>query len=438
MAETSVRSNSVPMAGATATTTGQASPLLPSSEGIRAASEAFMESSDFNVAVQNTVGLIPGSTSILTVQSVGLGSALDLFVSGTISFTNTGAAAQTISLSPEFPYSLLKNVLVQVNGQTVIVSCSGYSLLTINAKRYKGFYGARAAGGGTSNDSQLRCSLDPSIAYVTAGANVTLNNSSNTGCLTGVSSITVAANSTGVLNVGMYLKIPFTLRDDILLGMIPLQNNSVNFTVSFTAPTILGTNANSPCYVSGGVPATLSNAANALSIKPTYNFWAIPTPNNPQAYGYFVSNSYILTETSNTVSTTGSQALKYQMPNNYLLASLLLTLRDSSGNLLNIPNSIDNPYLNYNNTAQVDKMDIQTKMAKQSIFYEAPATPIGQYLYDMTDVSYLANGTNTAKWLNMYLANNPTFIADVQSGISVPISYSVLREQIVPAQVQLV
>jgi hypothetical protein len=38
----------------------------------------------------------------------------------------------------------------------------------------------------------------------------------------------------------------------------------------------------------------------------------------------------------------------------------------------------------------------------------------------------------------MYLANNPQLVADVQASYSSPGSFSILREQLVPAQVNLV
>jgi hypothetical protein len=38
----------------------------------------------------------------------------------------------------------------------------------------------------------------------------------------------------------------------------------------------------------------------------------------------------------------------------------------------------------------------------------------------------------------MYLANNPLIVADVQSGFSVSGTFSMLREQLVPANVQLI
>jgi hypothetical protein len=45
---------------------------------------------------------------------------------------------------------------------------------------------------------------------------------------------------------------------------------------------------------------------------------------------------------------------------------------------------------------------------------------------------------NTAKWLDFYEANAPLLEADVQTSFSTVGYYSVLREQLVPSQVQLV
>lgn len=431
-----IRGNMLPPGGVTATTeAGQGLPLLPDTLTLQRMSEAFMERSEYNCIQLNKVTLTPQQQKSFIINNVGLGESLELFVEGSISLVNTAATAQDVNISPDFPYNLLSNILVQFNGQTVITNLSGYEALGIMAKRYKGvLIGLQASAGSKKND-QLKCRVATGIAYVEAGANVTLTQGDG---LTGVTKATVAANSTGVLNFGFYLQIPFTLRQDLLLGLIPMQNNSVYASVTLTVPALLGANAGSPLYVSGGVPSTLTATAN-ITCQPTYNFWSIPMPNNPQLYAFLVSHSYmLLSQANNPINKTGAEALQYLLPNNYYLLSLLLTIRDSNNALVNVAQMVDNPFLSYNGTARVDRRDINTRMARQIIFYEGVPVPLGQLLWDGTDISYLTNGTNTTKWLNMYLANNPMFVADVASGFALPGSFSVLREQLVPANVQIV
>jgi hypothetical protein len=236
----------------------------------------------------------------------------------------------------------------------------------------------------------------------------------------------------------MYLEMPFTFRRDILLGLLPLQNNSVYANVQLTAPAILGTTAVSPLFVAGAIPATLSNSANAITVKPTYNFFAIPSPNNVNLYGFFVARSYmLLSQPNNTVSNTGAEALQYSIPNNFYLVSMLSTIRDGNGDLVDVPTAMDYPYLNYNNTARVDRKSIRTKLAAQELYYGAIPCGPGQMLWDGASSGVLQNSAWSTAFLDMYLANNPQLRADIAAGTTTPISYSVCREQLVPAQVQV-
>lgn len=145
----------------------------------------------------------------------------------------------------------------------------------------------------------------------------------------------------------------------------------------------------------------------------------------------------LLSQVANNLPRTGVEAMQYNLGNNFFLLSLLATIRNAGNVLVDVPLAIENPHINYNGTIRVDRRDIHTRNARQTMHYETIASPLGQLLWDATDVHYEPNSTNTAKWLNMYLANNPQFIADIQESVTVPGSFSVLREQLVPANVQL-
>jgi len=432
----SVRANMLPPGGATTTTeAGQGQALLPDTFTLKRMSEIFMERSEQNVIQLNKQVLTPGQVANFEVKNVGLGESLELWIEGSVSLNNTLAGAQAVSVSHEFPFNTIQNLNIQFNGQTVIDNLSGYELLGVMAKRHKNLLlgGASSAG---AKFAQNLARVDKAIAYVTAGANVTLTAGNG---LCGTTSFSIAASSVGVLNFGMYVRLPFTLRKDLLLGLIPMQNNSVYCNVALTSPLLLGATAESPLFVTGGVPATLSMSASAVDIYPHYWFWSIPVPNDPKLYSYLVSHSYmLLSQANNPQTNTGAEALEYNMPNNYYLLSLLLSLRDSTGALADVYTSLDNPYLNYNGTARVDRSKIQPRIARQTIQYEGIPSNLGQLIWDATDIEYLPNGTNTSKWLNMYLANNPQFVADVAAGFAVNGKFSVLREQLVPANVQIV
>lgn len=431
----SVRGNALPPGGAMATTeAGQGQPLLPDTFTLRRLSEQFQERSEANCIKLNQVPLTPGQQASFVIQNVGLGDSLELLVSGSVSLVNTDTDPQDVSLSYEFPFNLFQNLLTQFNGQTVINSLSGYELLQIMAKRGKNIYqGTGASAGSPFKQETVR--VDRSLAWVEGDKNITVTPGNG---LCGVSKIAVAGSKTGVLTFGMYLKLPYVLQDDLLMGMLPMQNNSVYASVQITLPMLLGTTAASPLYVAEAVPATLSVSSD-IKLQPTYNFWSIPLPNDPRLYGYLVSHSYmLLSQPANVLNKTGAEALAYNMPNNYYLLALLFTLRDGAGDLVDMYSGIDNPYLSYNGTARVDRRDIKTRFARQNIFYEGPVSALGQLLWDGTDIAYQTNGVNTSKWLNMYLANNPQFMTDVAAGLVVPASYAVCREQLVPANVQLV
>jgi|GEM_PF-6686833 len=435
----SVRGNMVPPGGPTQTSDiGQGQALLPDTFTLSRMSEMFMERSEQNCIQLNNVNLGLGQATGFVINNVGLGESLELFVSGNIKIKNNAATAETVNLTPEFPFNLVSNLLVQFNGQTVIDSLSGYELLGVMAKRYKGcLIGVKRSFGAVFSQNDTRVSS--AIAYVKAGNGDTTLNATEGNSLTGITSATIAAGKTGQIDFGFYLRLPFTLRDDLLLGLVPMQNNSVYCNVTITCP---GVNpqavnpASSPIY--GGTANAVFDSA-SIQAKPTYNFWAIPVPNDPRLYAYLVSHSYmLLSQVNNPLTKTGAEALQYNLPNNYYLMGLILTIRDANGVLIDIPAKADNPYLSYNGTIRVDRRDIKTRFARQAIYYEAVPSPLGQLLWDGTDVSYLPNGTNTSKWLNMYLANNPQFVADIDGSVSVPGSFAVLREQLVPANVKIV
>ena len=435
--EKSVRGNMVPAGGATATAEStQAQALLPDTFTLQRMSEIFMAASEQNCIKLNTVNLPTGQQTGFIINNVGLGESLDLLITGSIELdaTTENGANIAIDVSPDFPFNILSQINVQFNGQTVLASLSGYELLGVMAKRYKDvFKNTGASAGNIFNQNLAR--VDRTIAWITADDEYAALTTGNT--LTGISKITVTKGKKTGVKFGMYLELPFVLRRDLLFGLIPMQNNSVYATVQMTVPNIIGTTPLTPLSIAA-IPATLK-VTPEINCQPTYNFWSIPVPNDRRLYQYLVSHSYmLLSQGNNVLSQSGIESMQYTMPNNYYLLGLLLTIRDSNKALVDCYSKLDNPYLSYNGTVRVDRRDMATRTARQIVNGEGIVSPLGQILWDATDVTYLPNGTNTTKWLNMYQANNPQFIADVAATVGVPGSYAVLREQLVPANVTVI
>jgi hypothetical protein len=305
------------------------------------------------------------------------------------------------------------------------------------AKRVKGMFLGQAPAIGTVN-SQIYNRVDRAYATVTAGANSTFT-AGNT--ITGEASVSIAASTTGVINFTMFLKIPFVISENgLLFGMLPMQNNSVQALVTITTPQIIGTTFPSPIY--GALTyATLS--ATSISCTPIWNFWSIPAVGSSQLYSYLCSHNYmLLSQTNNVLAKTGAEALQYQFPNNYYLMSAFITLRDSTGALSDILSptaGLTNVMLNYNGTARVERRPMLDRWARDNYFFESVPCGLGVTFIDFTEgICYESNTLNTAKWLDFYEANAPLLEADVQASFSTVGSYSVLREQLVPSQVQLV
>lgn len=439
--EKAVRGNTIPAGGPTVTTeSGQAAALLPDTFTLRRMTEVLQDSSEQNVIKMNRVELTPGQSVQAKINNVGLGESLEIYVSGEIKLKNAKTdATQDVNLSPEFPFNILSLIQTQFNGQTVINSLSGYELLSVMAKRKKGVYSGRLDAAGAAGKTPGQTARVPApIAWVKSKDE---NGELKAGPgLTGFDKVTVAKNQTATLEFGFYLELPYTLRNDLLLGLIPLQNNSVYAMVRLDCPLLLGSTPDFPLYVSGQVPAELTvEEGTKIWADNHYNFWTIPAPNDPRLYAYLCSHSYmLLSQAANALPAVGPSALQYAMPNNYYLISLLLTLRDADKKLAVVEKTVENPFLNYNGTAQVDRRGIMTRIARQNLYYEGSPVGLGQLLWDATDVQYQTNSSNTTKWLNMYQANNPTFVADIEQAFNGPGEYAVLREQVVPANVRIV
>lgn len=434
MAQTSVRENTVPQGGAVNPVAQASGLLLPDTPILKQAAQVFHEQSEQNYLVLDTQNLTPGNQTMIKLQNVGLGESVEFWIEGTIKAVNAEAATKDINLPYEFPFNLIANIQTMFNGKVALNNLDGFQLLALMLKRQPKSDFARAfrnSGtridttntGGQSPGNNL--TLSEKLAYIYSQDKTKATLTAGEG-LTGVNNITIAASQTGYINFGFYLRLPFVLREDLPLGLIPMQNNSIYATVTFLVNTINNFIQNVDTV---NVTVTLEN----VKITPVYNFWAIPA--DVRVYQFFVNNSYILSSyPKNAITSTGSKALKFNFPNNYWLLAALFTIRNTSGVLQDIYSVIENPHLVYNGTITVDLSPIKARVARE--FYDyGREMPKGILLFDGTmGVDRDVNNTDTSKWLNMYQANNPVYYADC----SVQGEFDVLLEQIVPNYVKIV
>lgn len=407
-------------------------PMMPVTSKIKAMAEQFFNQSGYQPTILNPVGIIPNGTINFNLMNTGLVDKLVLNIKGSLPIKNAKGTAQVVSLAPEFPLNTIGNINITYNGSVSIVNATPYELLALSAKRNKRVLFSDGFGASFGQD---KVRVSPKRASVTAGAGGTLTAGNG---LTGFSSVSVNANSTCILTYEMNIEIPFTLRSDLPIGLIALQNNSLICQVNISAPAVIGTTPLNPLYVaSGDLATTTLDTAGTTSMlcQPVQYYWE--TPANKNLYGYFVSNSYMnISIPSQSFKNTGSQAFQYQLQNNFVLIGMLFTLRDSGNNLIDAYKKLNNFYLNYNNTTSVDKQPQSVKEFLQEMYYQGTPTALGQILWDATTHEYESNGLIDTSFLDMYKATSPQFFMDIDSSVATAGTFSAMREIIVPAQIR--
>lgn len=372
----------------------------------------------------DTKDLKIGSSSTFRISSTGLGEKTVHKVTGALSLVNGAGAPQVVQLSPIFPLNLISLVNTQINGNTAISNASPWAYTLELARRNR-------------NLSLNPC--DNRHVKVTAGANVTLN--AGQPSVSGFTSLSIAASTTGILNFEFYFEVPYVYNRDTLIGLLPLQNNSTFATITYTmAASMIGTTSDSPMYVAGAVPGTLSyNSQNSsMSATSRYDFWSVPS--DFTTYQNLILNSFqIIEQPGNTFSSTGTGALKFPFPlNSYLLASMFI-VRDSGGALIQTSNVFSEVRLEYNGNVYPFKTDQGIhEFTSYTDYGDNQFNRFGTLMWDGTNTSDRLNFSDSAGWVDLYNTSNPTFYGDVKAAsITLPASYSFVRVQIVPSDVQV-
>ena len=422
-----VRENTVPHGGATQVNVqgvAGGGMLLPDTIQVQEMADVFFENSEQNYLQLDSISLIPGRQTQFKLQNVGLGEGLELFITGSFGVQNTTAGVVTFNVSPEFPYNIISNLQLMFNGKVALINASGYELLRMMLKRNFGkLFVTTFDSLGTSAAQSMR--IDRRVANMTVtGGTPTAGDT-----LTGVTSFTVAAAATATVAFEMYLDISFVLRKDLPFGLVPMQHNAIYANVTINTNSLLSATFDTPLQTPVMTGLNILNPV--ITGLPTYNFWGLPA--QAQLYNFFVNNSYVITGyPRNPINNVGSRALAFNFPLNFWLISSMFTIRHGVNQALaNIRSNVDNPHLVYNGTIHVDRTDIRTRTARE-ITNTGRVYPYGTLMFDGAQTNNLdGNSMNMSRWLNMYQANNPMYYADM-IGITVPASFDVLLEQLIP------
>lgn len=419
------RGNIVPAGGVTPNVVGGVAGggmIMADTIQLQEMSDLFMENSEMNYLQMSPVPLRSGEVANFTLQTVGLGEELELLIRGDIVLRNNHATvAETVTLPEDFPYNLLRNINLVFNGQASIVNASAFDLLTLAIKRNlrSGF----VVGSATPGRLHPRfCSVSVTGGTLIAGGNG----------VTGFRQLTIPAVSNATVSVSFFLPIPFVLRKDLLIGLLPMANTSVHANTEVTMAAFTGPTRDFPFMGT----EHLALVSSTLNMIPTYKFWGLPE--QKELYSHFVGTSYVVTRYANRpITTVGATAIAYEVPINFWLVSALMSIRNNERALQMIADVVDNPHLVYNGTITVDRTNIRTKLARDLMHYGCEL-PIGQLLFDYSQTGNLdANSANMSRWLNMYQASNPMLYADIVA-LSVPGSFDVTLERLAPNYVQVV
>jgi hypothetical protein len=434
-----LQSNSQPISGTTAT-----QPVPPSlaPEDIAAIKEQmvptiarFRENSSPMKAALDRLTFNVGDTKSARIASVGLGYMIVCEWTMVINLANANVGAQSVNVSPVFPYNLINQTQIGINGGATIYSASGLASFVTAFRN-------RAACWLLTSQGGLGPALSPALVRITVGANLTATNSTAAApSMSGLASISVAASTNGNLTVVFYTFHKIALDRESLLGALPLQNNSTFATIQHQLVNLLigtgATNHKTPFGANANITATFNTAA---ICDMTYRFWSVPQ--DPALYQDMVQNSFQIQEQANlTVAATGSGALVYPVPQNQYLVAAHIWAYDNNNLLLPAGvGGLSRIVLQYNAGGIIPVVEFAGRQrAEQFLDYGDDRQAFNGYRWwdgeatteDLTDA-------DQAGWIDTYSAATPQFLADVAAAVAVPVVYGITRESVVAGAVQVV
>lgn len=374
-----------------------------------------------------------GDQKQVRIASVGLGERIVAWHTAVINLANAGGGAQTVTFSAHFPWNLLANSAIQINGGETTYSASGRAGLAVYARDRAGFWQPYIPGGN---------GLGPAFVQMSVGANLTLNLQATTAAgfttLSGGNTISIAAGTNGNLTVSWATIEKLAHGRHTLIGALPLQNNSTFATLTRNVVgalvTTSATNQTFPFYNAG---ANVTSSLTSYQVLQLYHFWGIPS--DPSTYQPLIENSYQVIEAKGlTAAATGPGAITYNIPQNLYLTAAHVFANDNNGANLVAPTAFTRLAVQYNAGSVIPVVEFPERIRPvQYGDYDADLGLIPGYrLWDGHATSELLDVTDDAGWLDTYAAAEPQLVLDLASGTVTPVTYSVTREAIVAGAVQ--
>ncbi|HKW93302.1 MAG TPA: hypothetical protein VJX92_15515 [Methylomirabilota bacterium] len=440
---TALRSNPIPQGGTAATqpvppnqTPASVAELI---DYLTPAISRFRSlSSPLKVPLDTIAFSALGDQKQVRIASVGLGERIVAVHNVVINLANSGGGAQTVTVSPHFPYNLVANSAVQINGGETTYSASGRAGLVVWGRDRPGFWDPAVTGG---------FGLSPALVQTTAGANLTPTNQTNPfATWSGINTISIAAGTNGNLTVQFITVEKLAHSRDTLLGALPLQNNSTFATLTRqivgALVTTNATNAQSPFFNAG---ANVTGTLTSYSVQQLYHFWGIPS--DPSVYQPLIENSYqVIEQKSLTASATGTAAISYNVPQNLYGAAFHIFANDNNGANLNpnggltttTPADFTRLALQYNAGSVVPVVEFpERQRALQFADYGADIGVVPGYrFWDGHNTTENLNISDDAGWLDTYSAAEPQLVIDLRTGVVTPVTFAVTREAVVAGAVQ--
>lgn len=416
--------------------------------------QTLMERTLINLSEYGATNVMPGQQANIKHLNVGLGLGTWITVEADLRFSNTTDAVLTAH--QEFPFNLIKRFVTEFNGNNIIHNMTGYQIFINMCKRKPDMLQIDRANASTWYNTVINTL--PQVASFTDGtmtsSTVSPANPGDGRKQTFCNNVaTVTVSDTKPLKFFFNIYVPFTLRDDIPIGMVPLQNNNIHAQMIFTINDIVSNNL-SAANVSAGKfttcfgttdSATLDLDNSSILIKPCLEYMSIPNPmmmsdgrvlSSEALYGYFTNTSYILQNIDTQTVNSGVNAFNFSIPNNFLLLAITATAHDN-GALLDPYAVTDNWHLLVNNSLQLFRISTNRRRFMDSWYNRQ--VPLGVMRFDLTEgVDLRENNLNTVKWLNLYDVNNPVWRCDIDTSVSGALDWSILMESLVPQNIALV
>lgn len=388
------------------------------------------------------------------ISAVGLGLRVRAWHHFVLTLHNAGTASESVTPAADFPYNLIKNTQVGINGGANVYSCSGARGVEVAQRNVRGGMQFDAGEGGVGPKHRWN--------HILVGANGTITNADTGGVpwqMSGIKSIAVAAGSDCAITIDFYTEEWFVLDMESMLGALPLQNNSTYATIQRTLQAAFTSTSTTdqtfPLYKAG---ADITVKTVTGTTRQFYDFASVP--GDPSLYTAIVSNSYQVTEQPGIQGAAGSAGLSYNIPQNMYLVALHRHLQDANGNPMMFSDGVLGSqtieitnYATANNAS--NKRVIQYNGGKVIPVLQYPyrdqchqfavygddraRQQNGYLLWDGEDTSNdIMAATDNMNWIDCYNVASPQSVEDIGASASGTLKATYVRESIVAGSVQVV